>query len=260
MKAISIQQPWASLIITGAKRVETRSWATRYRGPILIHSSAGMPKLNRELCATEPFLSYGKHIGIFHHGSILGRAVLKDVVPVEKLVQEFDQYPGMYGTHELKFGDYTPGRFGWVLGDVEEFAAPIPAKGQLGIWNYRGGIPSRQWASLSDRELDAEICEKLLGWVEWQTPADGSGDPDTRSMILIESKESLERLFKSGFTLPPKGKIARSFLCPQHSRDLESALWFARKVGLQLCTPLPRPRQIVELAFAYGLKHKSNTI
>lgn len=33
MKAISLWQPWASAIAVGAKRVETRSWATKYRGP-----------------------------------------------------------------------------------------------------------------------------------------------------------------------------------------------------------------------------------
>lgn len=39
MKIISIRQPWASLIVTGLKDVENRTWSTRYRGPILIHAS-----------------------------------------------------------------------------------------------------------------------------------------------------------------------------------------------------------------------------
>lgn len=142
MKVITIQQPWASLIITGAKRVETRSWATRYRGPILIHASAGMPKLNRDLFVSDPFSSTLRHINHLDRGAIIGRAVLKEVLTVELLVGEFSRYPGRYGLHEWQFGDYTPGRFGWVLGDVEEFAVPIPAKGQLGIWNYTGEIPS----------------------------------------------------------------------------------------------------------------------
>ena len=40
MKAISLLQPWATLVSIGAKRVETRSWRTDYRGPIAIHASA----------------------------------------------------------------------------------------------------------------------------------------------------------------------------------------------------------------------------
>src|SRR5882672_2480780 len=39
MKIISIKQPWASLIASGAKDVENRTWSTRYRGPVLIHAS-----------------------------------------------------------------------------------------------------------------------------------------------------------------------------------------------------------------------------
>lgn len=39
MKAITIWQPWASLLATGAKQYETRSWATSYRGPIAIHAA-----------------------------------------------------------------------------------------------------------------------------------------------------------------------------------------------------------------------------
>ncbi len=39
MKAITIWQPWASLIACGAKKYETRSWATNYRGPIAIHAA-----------------------------------------------------------------------------------------------------------------------------------------------------------------------------------------------------------------------------
>ena len=38
MKALTIWQPYASLIGAGIKKIETRSWYTTYRGPILIHS------------------------------------------------------------------------------------------------------------------------------------------------------------------------------------------------------------------------------
>lgn len=40
MKALTVKQPWASLIMSGEKDVENRSWATRHRGLIAIHSSA----------------------------------------------------------------------------------------------------------------------------------------------------------------------------------------------------------------------------
>ena len=39
MKCLSLWQPWASLVVIGAKRFETRSWPTNYRGPLLIHAA-----------------------------------------------------------------------------------------------------------------------------------------------------------------------------------------------------------------------------
>lgn len=44
MKALSIRQPWAWLIVQGRKDIENRSWATRYRGPLIIHASKGMTR------------------------------------------------------------------------------------------------------------------------------------------------------------------------------------------------------------------------
>lgn len=42
MRALSIRQPWASLIASGRKTVELRSWTTKYRGPVLILAGTGI--------------------------------------------------------------------------------------------------------------------------------------------------------------------------------------------------------------------------
>ena len=42
MKVITLTQPWATLVAIGAKRIETRSWPTRYRGPLAIHAAIGL--------------------------------------------------------------------------------------------------------------------------------------------------------------------------------------------------------------------------
>lgn len=44
MKTLSIRQPWAWLIVNGYKPIENRDWATRYRGPFLVHASKGMTR------------------------------------------------------------------------------------------------------------------------------------------------------------------------------------------------------------------------
>lgn len=51
MKAITIKQPWATLIALGEKRFETRSWQTKYRGPIAIHAGK---TIDKEYCEYQP--------------------------------------------------------------------------------------------------------------------------------------------------------------------------------------------------------------
>lgn len=55
MKAISLTQPWATLVHLGAKRVETRSWYTSYRGQLVIHAAKGYPRWARDLTETPAF-------------------------------------------------------------------------------------------------------------------------------------------------------------------------------------------------------------
>lgn len=45
--ALSLWQPWASLVALGAKTIETRSWSTKYRGPLLIHAARREPEWGR---------------------------------------------------------------------------------------------------------------------------------------------------------------------------------------------------------------------
>ena len=53
MKVLSLWQPWATLMAIGAKKIETRHWYTRYRGPLVIHAAKTLQgikecDLNRE--------------------------------------------------------------------------------------------------------------------------------------------------------------------------------------------------------------------
>lgn len=41
--------------------------------------------------------------------------------------------------NEYEFGDYTPGRWSWLLEDIQP-VEPIPAKGHLGLWKYDGEV------------------------------------------------------------------------------------------------------------------------
>src|ERR1700722_19135273 len=56
MKALTLTQPWATLVSIGAKRVETRSFRVSYRGSLAIHAAKGFPKWAQETCYEQPFL------------------------------------------------------------------------------------------------------------------------------------------------------------------------------------------------------------
>src|SRR5690348_17556570 len=62
MKALTLTQPWASLVAIGAKRIETRSWSTSYRGPLAIHAAKGFPKSAQEFTQVPPVsVLFGRH-------------------------------------------------------------------------------------------------------------------------------------------------------------------------------------------------------
>lgn len=147
MKAVSVTQPWASLLAAGIKRIETRSWATRYRGPIAIHAAKGYPRWAREF-AVQPVvynawrgrLGDWPSIDLYPRGCVLATAFLSDCLPVENyrcLPGVFEDYPEFDTPQERAFGDFTEGRWGWVITDVRPLAKSIPAKGALGLWEWQ---------------------------------------------------------------------------------------------------------------------------
>ena len=123
MKALSLTQPWATLVVTGAKQIETRSWSTRYRGSLYIHAAKGFPAhakdFAREVYGNPAVLPY------LPLGAIVGRVYLLEVVHVEDLLA--------LSIQEAKYGDYSSGRFAWMFSNIEQFE-PIPYKGALGLF------------------------------------------------------------------------------------------------------------------------------
>lgn len=151
MRGLTLTQPWAQLVAQGEKKIETRSWATTYRGRIAIHAGAGLGPVGGErglveLCQQEPFQSV-----LAMHGAAWGNLVLRSQLPRGAIVAVarlemclttdplvFDGFTGAFGDRltdqERAFGDYSPGRWGWILSDVRPLKQPIPWKGALGLW------------------------------------------------------------------------------------------------------------------------------
>jgi len=143
-KTISIIQPWATLVALNEKRIETRSWATKYRGELYIHASK---KIDIPVCRAIPFLKVlmKYEIAITNDlptGAIIAKCNLVDCVKIIgniensiKLIQADLENGKKVEGNELAFGDYTIGRYVWMLENIQMLDKPIPAKGKLGLWD-----------------------------------------------------------------------------------------------------------------------------
>lgn len=140
MKAISLWQPWATLIAIGAKRVETRSWAPPVwlpgtEHPVAIHAAKTQNHLDM---AFAPYFREALLEAGYYPGS--KPLPLGAVVAVCKIARYREINDGMSLTFEdshpaeFAFGDYTPGRFAWVLRDVEP-VEPVPFTGAQRIFD-----------------------------------------------------------------------------------------------------------------------------
>ena len=150
MRAISLWQPWASSIALGAKTIETRHWSTDYRGPLAIHAAK---KWNGDLDALVhsglwkgalwPLTTGGTWIAqprtVLPFGAVVCICNLVDCVPVETLshLPQAIRFPALWTFNlarrfswiERDMGDYSPGRFAWILKDIRPLKTPLPWKG-----------------------------------------------------------------------------------------------------------------------------------
>jgi hypothetical protein len=149
MRGLSLLQPWATLMAIGAKKIETRSWGTSYRGTVLIHASKGFGRDERELCLEPPFCSALRDAGVLQLADLpLGAVVaVLDLVDCIKIPDSQPGHGCLFGPptevrgiklppedDEHAFGNYFPGRFAWVTENVRRLSKPIPWLGSLGLW------------------------------------------------------------------------------------------------------------------------------
>ena len=129
MKALTVNQPYADAIVEGIKKYETRSRRTNIRGRVAIHAGKKQikaPAVYRRLWELL-YLKAGATSQRF--GAVIGTVEIVDCVPVEEIVEKLDET-------ERLLGDYSPGRFAWVLKNPRKLPTPIPARGQLGFWEW----------------------------------------------------------------------------------------------------------------------------
>jgi hypothetical protein len=138
MKALTLWQPWASAIVAGLKRNETRHWFTPYRGPIAIHaaliSDADLQMRFAEKLERAGNAAAFARIGItcwddLPLGKVVATAALVDCLHTDQLNFSLD-------SPEYEWGNYTQGRFAWMLDTIVPLPTPIAVKGMQGLWEW----------------------------------------------------------------------------------------------------------------------------
>jgi len=127
VKALTVAQPYASLIAANRKSVETRSWQTSYRGPLAIHAAKTAPaSLTREVAKASEDL-------ILVRGAIVCVAQLVAIT----IAGQPDLAGELYEPEPREgiLGDFTPGRYLWHLSEVEPVVPAIVCPGQRNLWD-----------------------------------------------------------------------------------------------------------------------------
>lgn len=153
MKALSVRQPWATLIVAGLKRVETRTWATRHRGPLLIHAAKTPDPILRDppralrvaLCMADVDDGREGALGTepLVYGALIGEVHVLDCIPAPDVARNPDWWRRYWFTRllahqwEMGYGDYGPGRHAWVLTNPRRARVPVPFRGRPGLFEAK---------------------------------------------------------------------------------------------------------------------------
>ena len=124
IKALTLHQPWAELMLEGLKTIETRNWGTKYRGWMAIHAA------DRDVNPDGPLDLLDIPESEYVRGAIVAFAYLSDCVRMdEELIAQQSEL-------ELRCGLWEVGRYAWIFSKFEPFS-PMPAKGNRKLWTWK---------------------------------------------------------------------------------------------------------------------------
>lgn len=152
MKALTIHQPYASLIASGAKRVENRRWKINYRGLLAIHAGQGTA-----------FLSPGE-LEKYPTGVVLATAELFACFHINEIRGAYEagkELPGLTAkaVAELAEHKFTEGPYCWVLRRIQPLKTPVRHMGRQGLWDFDESLIREKEQQPPGGELEA-IAER----------------------------------------------------------------------------------------------------
>lgn len=152
MKALTIRQPWAHLIIYGGKNVENRKRITHHRGPLVIHAAKTCDDLG-------PVTIGGRHIEVpadLAFGALIGVVQLTGCVKMPRNWGRGTRTPNggtvvptanQWRAHHSAWAE--PGMWHWLLSYPRPFAEPVPWRGMPGLFEVPDSVVE---AALEGRE------------------------------------------------------------------------------------------------------------
>lgn len=172
MKALSIRQPWAELILQGRKTIELRTWHTHYRGRIVIHAG--------QQCKEEHCRAYGLDPQKLVRGALVGTVEIVDIIAFDE-----ESYNAHAAEH-LRLGGWPGDLVGWRLANPLRFETPIPMSGRQGLFDVDDAlVATSPPGPLSQRERGRESAVS-------QRPPDPAHSfalvvesPDERNYVLV---------------------------------------------------------------------------
>lgn len=135
MKALSIKQPWASLIAHGIKDIENRTWKTNFRGKIFIHASAKSAGVPIELLNEDQIRALQNGFCELHYPT---SAIIGEVDIVACTINHHsiwaEKTPSLYDDVPIKDRVII---WNWVLANPVLYKKPIlNVKGKLSLWEF----------------------------------------------------------------------------------------------------------------------------
>jgi hypothetical protein len=156
MDALTLTQPYATLVMLGVKEIETRGWSTTLRGRIAIHAGKGLGPVGGERGLVELLqdqqinLALSWRLGtsdpaelveLLPRGVVLGDVELYDSVALTMQGRRgcyYQRHLGVWARvseRETAFGNFAAGRFGFRLRYPQQLETPIRARGFQKFWS-----------------------------------------------------------------------------------------------------------------------------
>jgi len=218
LKALSVRQPWAELVLRGEKGMLLRTWTTSHRGPLAIHAPR---KIKREACT-----HWELDPDALATGVVLGVVELKEVLALDG--QAYREHEGQH----LAEHSFCSPIYGWVVDTPVRLRAPFPAPGRQRLFDLAlpdALLPEQQ----ADSRQGAPQSRETTRFELHVLPGGESQSGNLYGLALYQRRVNGERKGSTLYVQQPGNDLAK--VAQLHHRRLrtlaEAVLLALREAG-----------------------------